>query len=283
MPLIVCLLLLAVAAGCSSRRSLDLLEARLRQRDDRLAELQSRLDSTRSELAAARRETSALRKQLADAGQDTLLPEQADALFRAEGIQISQWRTGGLDRDGRPGDDQLTAVLLPHDAQGETVKVPGKIELRLYDLSQPEGRQHLGSWRYDAEQSSQHWHRGFLGSGYLFRLPWQREPTSEELWLHARLTTPDGRQFETSRRVHITPSATDTRVAEDAPRFGDDPLVIPDADTAEGVQQLGHQQPAADGEPFSDPREDKAMVGGQRAGVVQRGAWWEVETQPPRR
>jgi len=192
-------------AGCVSRGNVDLLEAQLRESERTQETLQSHLDRTDSELEMARKEADALRKQIADDGRAPLLPEQADVLFRTTGIKFQSLLTGGLDRDALPGDDALAIMLAPHDGDGESVKLPGKIELELMDLTRPADQQEIASWSFSAEESRQHWHSGFLGAGYRFHLPWQQTPEANELVLHGRLTAPDGRQFDTSCVVKITP------------------------------------------------------------------------------
>jgi outer membrane murein-binding lipoprotein Lpp len=198
--------LLALACcGCASRHRIDVLETRLRQKEDALARLHGELATARNDLQVARRETAMLRNQLAGTGERVLLPEQADALFRVTAIEFSELLTGGVDQDGVAGDEQLSVVLIPYDANGELVKVPGTIELELFDPAKPEAVQRIGRWKFDTEESLTHWHRGFLGGGYLFHLAWQEPPQSPQLVLHGRLTTSDGRQFETSRPVRVTP------------------------------------------------------------------------------
>ena len=200
--------LLLLASGCLQTRNTEILEARLRQQEDRLTEMQSQLSTSESELQVTRREADALRTQLANRGEPTLLPEQADALYRVTGIELSKLLTGSIDRDGLPGDDLLSVVVLPHDEQGSLVKVAGNVELELLDLAQPEGARRIGHWTFDTDETRQHWHRGLISSGYVFQLPWQQEPVSPQLLIHARLTTIDGRRFETNRQITVTLSAS---------------------------------------------------------------------------
>jgi len=203
-------LLAALAVcGCQVQGKLDLLESQLRRQEGRQADLESKLAAARIDLAVSRKEADALQAQLAGRGEKTILPEQADVLYRATGIQFNKLMTGGLDRDNRPGDELLTAVLVPHDADGELVKLPGTIQLEVFDLTKSGDRQRIGRWEFSVEKSRDLWHRGWIRSGYLFKLPWQEIPESSELLLHARLTTVDGRQFDTSQTIRITPPHTD--------------------------------------------------------------------------
>jgi hypothetical protein len=196
-------LLLGVVSGCANRRNSDLLESRLRMQEDSLREMESKVASARSELAAARMESDQLRNALASQGKKPLLSEQAQTLYSATEIQIDKLRSGGLDNDGRPGDDMVTAAILPRDRDGELVKLAGTIELELFDLAKPNDRQRVGKWTFDANQSSEHWHRGFLGSGYFFKLPWQQAPENSQLVLRATLTAPDGRRFDASETIRV--------------------------------------------------------------------------------
>ena len=174
-----------------------------------------------------------LHNRLAGNKEGLLLPEQADALFRAKGIRIQKWMTGGLDRDDQPGDELLIAVIVPHDDDGETVKLPGTIQLRLLDPAMPEDGQRLGEWTFTPEESRRHWHKGMIASGHQFRLPWQQLPHSSNLMLHVTLTTTDGRQFHAGEIIHIEPPESKIATApHDVPeRFSIDE-VLPISDPA---------------------------------------------------
>lgn len=208
-------LLAAALSGCGTRRATDLLEARLRLQEDRLAQLESELAEAQISLDAGRRENEALYARLASSGEQVVLPEQAEPLVRATGIRINEWMTGGLDRDGVPGDDLLSAVVVPHDARGNLVKLPGTVEIELRDLSKSADRQSLGAWTFESRESRTHWHDGALASGYLFELPWQSVPESSEIVLHARLTTADGRRFGATATVRITPPEAPERLVNE--------------------------------------------------------------------
>ncbi len=207
---------LVLIPGCVTSGNVEPLETRLRRQEDRANQLQSNLDEARSQLSAARSEANALRSQLTERGQKTILPEQAAVLFRATGIKFSGLMTGGLDRDGAPGDELLNVVLAPHDSEGDVVKLPGRIQLDVFDLSRPDNDRLIGRWEFTVDESRQHWNRTWFGSGYHFNLPWQQLPESNELLLHARLTTTDGRVFNASTTIHIHPT-----VATSQPLLGE--------------------------------------------------------------
>jgi hypothetical protein len=201
----VCVLVAMAACGCASRGNVELLEAQLRLHERQLRTAQSELKTAHSDLQIARQDSQTLRTQLADRGQSPLLPEQADVLFRAAGIRLNSMLTGGLDRDGEPGDDTLAVALVPHDGDDEPVKLPGEVRFELYDMTHPKNPQQVGAWDFSVEDSHAAWQRGLLGAGYRFQLPLQHPPETPELVLHARLTTSDRRLFDTNTVVNLKP------------------------------------------------------------------------------
>jgi hypothetical protein len=125
--------------------------------------------------------------------------------------------TSGQDRDGQPGDDALSVLLMPVDSQGDLVKLAGEIELELFDMTRATDRQRLGQWKFTIDEVREHWHKGFLSAGYLLQVDWQTPPSSAELTLHARMTIPDGRQFDATTQVKVSlAGATAPRVAKAA-------------------------------------------------------------------
>src|SRR5436190_23635234 len=104
---------MAFAIGGCAARNVDLLETRLREQEDSLAELQRDLSGTKSELEIARRESEELRTRLGAPEGETLVSEQARVLYRVQGVKFNTMLTGGLNLDDAPGDDGLTAMLMP--------------------------------------------------------------------------------------------------------------------------------------------------------------------------
>ena len=98
-------------------------------------------------------------------------------------------------------------MLIPVDVHGDLVKLAGDVQLELFDMSQGSDQQRLGLWRFNLDEVREHWHKGFLAAGYLFQMEWQTPPVSPELTLHARMTMPDGRQFDATTQLKVTPRA----------------------------------------------------------------------------
>lgn len=193
------------AAGCAARGGVDMLESRLRQHEQAEQELTAQLEASREELRVARADADALRTQYASRGQFALASEQAEVLYKAESLRFNSLLTGGFNRDGLPGDEGLSVLLLPADSTGDLVKLVGSVELELFDLAQPSGQQRLGHWQFAPDEVREHWHRGFLSAGYLFRVDWQQIPAATDLTLHARMSIPDGRNFDATTQIKVAP------------------------------------------------------------------------------
>ena len=191
-----------LAAGCAGRGNAEVLEANLRQHEDRILAYERQVASLREELVAARTESDQLRRELVALGKDGR-QEATEPLSRVAGIQFNSMMTGGRDSDGSPGHDVITAVVAPHDKDGDLVKLGGELQLEVLDLTRSPEQQRLGTWKYTAEQARELWHSGFLASGFQVDLPIDSVPKSGEVILHARLVTTDGRQFDTTRPVTL--------------------------------------------------------------------------------
>lgn len=202
--------------GCASRGNLEVLESELRRQEDQMAELQRQLASTRSELDIALNDAARLRQQLADSGKPVLSPEHIENEFRAVGVRFNTYLTSGIDRDGQPGDEQISVLVYPHDEQGGLVKLGGKLELRALDLTAPKGEQEVGTWNYSPTVIRDSWHSGFLAAGYLFEEAWQRPLSGSEIMLHARFVTTDGRQFDATQPLRVKPQNNRQLAADSA-------------------------------------------------------------------
>ena len=195
--------LVVLLEGCALRGDVEVLESELRRQEQAHEELNEQLASAREELRVARSDADSLRVQISQRGQVSLASEQAEVLYRAEGIKFNMLLTSGINRDGQPGDDAVSALLLPVDEHGDLVKLVGDVEFELLDLSQTGDEQRLGTWHYTIDEVRDHWHRGFISAGYLFHLDWQRPPVSPEVTLHARMIAPDGRRFEATTQLKV--------------------------------------------------------------------------------
>src|SRR5262245_2238302 len=192
-------------AGCVSRGNVEILESELRTEERAREDLAEQLRQSHEELKIARTDAAALRTQLAERRQTAPTPGQADVFYRAEGIKFNMLLTGGQERDGQTGDDALSVMLMPVDVHGDLVKLAGDVELELFDMTLPSDQQRLGLWRFNLDEVREHWHKGFLAAGYLFQIDWQTPPVSPEVTQHTRMTVADGRQFDATTQLKVTP------------------------------------------------------------------------------
>lgn len=221
------LLLILSGLGCARSNRATLLESRLRKQEQHLANLQQQLQDSQAELELARKQAEIYRQQIASEGGSPLLPEQTNLLARAEKIQFQKLLTGGHDEDGVPGDELLSAVIVPIDAQGDLMKLPGAIQLEVIDPNLPEEQRQVSYWKFSEQESREVWLSGLLGAGYFFKLPWQTPPTSDELLLHAQLTSVDGREFKTSQLIRVRPQSGDLQPVPAASPLSE---VLPNSD-----------------------------------------------------
>lgn len=198
------------SGGCVSRGNVEALEARLRQTQDDLRRSEKQLTRAQTDLDLARKETDLLQKQVAQTEQlkGSLIPEQTQALARIAGLSINKLMSGGKDRDGDRLDDAMQVIVSPLDGDGDLVKIAGQMEIEAYDMARTGDDKRIGRWVFDSSEARKNWHSGFLSSGYQFQLPWQQPPSGKNVLVHARLTTSDGRQFDTDQTlvVNVDPS-----------------------------------------------------------------------------
>lgn len=197
---LVCLL---CVGGCLSRGNVDLLEARLRQQEDQLRSLQAQTDRAQTELDAARRLNESLSRRLPSADGSIVPAEHLEQQFRVKEMRINSLLTGGFDRDGQPGDDQLTLQFSVIDNLGAPIQLPGTVKCQIFDPSRSEGPL-IGEWSFDEKQTRSAWVSVLGQPGFRFELPWQTRPASPDLEVRIRFRSVHGDEFETSGAVQVT-------------------------------------------------------------------------------
>lgn len=181
-----------LAAGCASRplSSEDRIEA-LMQRN---RELEDRLLAARERAAGAPPEPAPA-------------PERPEDPFRVIGVRFGRF-TGGLAEDGGRGRDRLKVVLEPFDAEGDTVKRVGGLELRLGRVRKGLGPEPIHTWTFTRDEMRETWLSGLGQYAYVLKLSWPggRPPETDRLHLEATFTTLDGRRLEATRPLHLAPA-----------------------------------------------------------------------------
>lgn len=197
------LLCSALLPGCATRGNLEVLEAQLRSQEALIRRYERDLDRLRGDLTVSQRELDLLRSDLASQGDKVIVEETSHSLAKVEGIVFNSLLTAPQDRDNITGDEGLHAVFYPHDAHGEIVKLSGRIEFEVIDLSRPANEKTIGHWEFTPDEARKLWYAGFLMSGYQLDLPWQQVPVGPKVLLLARLITPDGRKFEATHQISV--------------------------------------------------------------------------------
>lgn len=214
--------------GCLARGNSDLLQARLREQQEHTVEVERRMEAAQADLQRARRESEQLRAELAKSGKRVVAAEYTESLVRASKLQINSLGSGGLNRDDRPGDDAVVAYISLVDDDGESIKLPGSVELTLLDPSLPEPSRQIGQWRFSADECRSKWTRGFAGSGFQFTVPLEESVSHEQLVLNAKLTTADNRVFDASQIIRVATGAAAPELRARIPMADDVPLPLDD-------------------------------------------------------
>lgn len=163
------------------------LQFELLKRDQRIAELQGGQGRTVPDVPAG-----------------PLGGVSIDDPFRAIRIELHRL-TALVDSDGRPGADALRLVMRPKDAEGDTVKRAGSLQVRLYHLGDGESTQVAGAWDFKPAELAQEWVAGFGADLYKLELPLpEGRPESGELLLRVAFTTLDGRKLTAEETLKTT-------------------------------------------------------------------------------
>ncbi len=166
-------------SGCQSPNAW----AELMQRNDELSRDKRRIQRT---LAQRDGTIAALKGQINTL--KTFDPDRPADLFVPKTIEIAS-RSGGANYDDLPGDDGITVYLRPRDADGDVVKVPGRIEIQLLDNSVLSTPRVIGVYTFDDPAVIRKaWHGKFATNHYSLRCSFPRQaklPASGRLLVSA--------------------------------------------------------------------------------------------------
>jgi hypothetical protein len=148
-------------AGCEEGNSLEATKMQLINSQQRVSDL---------ELA-----NQNLARQLDEQDQQiaTLMglgDKRLDVLYTLQEIRLGKY-TGGWDFSGDDREDGVKVFLTTHDQDGTLLKSAGDVTVKVYDLSAGE-QALLGEYTWTAEEFSQTWMSGFMGSYFNLECPW---------------------------------------------------------------------------------------------------------------
>ena len=152
-------------------------------------------------------ELLATRQRLAELeGTGRPAPEAAKAVedpFRAVAVRFGKF-TGGINADGRPGDQRLKVVLEPLDAEGDVVKRAGSLKL---EALEPGGKEAtpIGRWAWPTEEFAKTWLSGLGLYAYVLKLDWPggKPPASDRVLLRARFTALSGEVLQAEQEITL--------------------------------------------------------------------------------
>ena len=121
-------------------------------------------------------------------------------------LAINRQLTGGWNSDRHHGDEGIFVAFEPRDAENKLVEAAGEISIVLLDPTQAGADARVARWDFATDEAELNFRTGPIGRGFQFELPWpSKPPTSRDLRLFVRLSTPDGRNVETDLKIRVTP------------------------------------------------------------------------------
>lgn len=130
------------------RKDKGRLERTVAQRDATVASLQKQIDNLKG-----------------------FAPDRPVDIFAPVKLEIASL-SGGADYDGKPGDDGITVYLRPRDADGDAVKVAGRMKVQLVDNTVLGSPRVLGVYVFDdLNETRKAWHAKFGTQHFTLKCP----------------------------------------------------------------------------------------------------------------
>ncbi len=177
-------------------------------------ELRKEIQQLNTSLEQEKRQNAALRAQLSTFEESFTVPtlpqERLDVIYTTAGIRfgggllgVGRGLTGGWDRDPEsPGDEGIRLQVVPFDEAGDDIKAAGAFIIQLFDLDAEPPR--IGTWEISAEEARKSWRAAGPLYHYVFELPFEQTPPSQDLQVRVAFTDAlTGRRFETKRDITV--------------------------------------------------------------------------------
>jgi hypothetical protein len=211
-------LLLAAAGGCQPTVAKDKFDRLHQQWLDTLRENRDlvRRDQALEETLSRQNQQIATLQNLGD--------KRLEKLFHVTSLELGR-RSGGVDTDGRSGDDAVAVYLQPVDRYGHVIKAAGEATVQLYDLASEPAENLVGEYHWSVDELGETWAGGFLGSSqFSLHCPWRSGPPAHDQ-VTIRATFTDyltGKTFTATKTVSIhrggaasQPASTPATVSSD--------------------------------------------------------------------
>ena len=125
--------------------------------------------------------------------------------MRVTHIVINPVLSAGHDFDRRPGDDGVSVVIEPRNADDVFVPRAGNVSIVALDPAQEGDAQRVARWDFDIDETLLRLRTGRFGRGLNFKLPWnESRPEHSKLHLFVRYISDDGRVLEDNREIAVT-------------------------------------------------------------------------------
>ena len=154
--------LLLALSGCTSGAE----RGRILKDNDALRREKERLERTVAQrdatIASLQQQTMTLKSFGSDRKADLFAPVK---------LEIASL-SGGAEYNDRPGDDGITVYLRPRDADGDVVKVPGRMKVQLVDNTDIGSPRVLGVYAFeDLNEVRKTWHGKFGTQHFTLKCP----------------------------------------------------------------------------------------------------------------
>ncbi len=140
--------------------------------------------------------------------------KRLDKLFHVSSIEIGR-HSGGVNTDGRVGDDVVKVYLQPIDQFGHVIKAAGEATVQLFDLAEPPPQNLIGEYHWPVDELGKQWAGGFVGSSqFTLTCPWPAGPPAHDQ-ITIRAVFVDyltGRTFTAQKVVKISLAAPEEQV-----------------------------------------------------------------------
>lgn len=154
------------------------------------------------------------------------LPSPAETVGGMNGsathLTFNAVHTGGVNLDGRPGDDGLAILLETLNDQGEFVPQVGKVSVVLLDPALEGADARVARWDFNEDQVRASQSVLAQQRGIALTMPWPTAPPQNStLRLFVRLETADGQRLQADQELSVSlpgqASNTATRPNRDEP------------------------------------------------------------------
>ena len=165
---------LATAGGCNHSNQTLSLRRQLQDANDALRKAEQ--DNLALDTRIAEQQEHIDRLQ-------SLGAQRMKHIFRVERIRLGRY-TGGVDLDGKPGDDGVKVYLQPIDQHGSIIKAAVTVKVQLFDLART-GENLIFEQTWPAETIHKNWSAGLLGDHFAFECRWKTRPAHDQITVRA--------------------------------------------------------------------------------------------------